>query len=104
MFKKIETWIYNIQLENWGWPWHILFSAILFIFLYPFFAGWVLVVLKALVFTAVAVILFALGYEAWQKIKKDPSSTRKGFLQDMAGNCLGLLLGALIVVYLIYTL
>lgn len=100
MFNKLELYLFNIQSENWGFPWHIILSMLLFFILYPVIGIWVTVPFKLIVFTFVAVQLIGQIYEMIQKAKG--KNSRSDYWQDTAANAIGSILAILVLAYIMF--
>lgn len=100
MFEKIQTWIRNIQKNNWGLPWHIFFANILTHLIFPIFmltrANWGRGIVWAII--ATFMIVNIIGYLN-EIIFKDQDKTE--FWQDMIANNVGVLISVLQWFYLI---
>lgn len=92
IIKKIEYWIEDLQRKNWGWPWHILFSLLMFVFVEAVLGIWVHDATKSAVFAGVFVSLVGLLNEIIQG-----ESDKSEYWQDLLGNTIGIILGSLLI-------
>jgi hypothetical protein len=92
MYEKIEKYIYNIQINNWGFPWHVLFASMFYQILFPVFFLTKLNFGRGIhwAFLATFIVVNVIGY-LYEVIKKDQDKTE--FFQDVAANNVGILIG-----------
>ena len=100
MIKRIELYIQNIQKNNWGFPWHILFANILYQLFFPVFMFTKLNFGQGMEWAIVLafVVVNVIGYLN-EVIKLDQDKSE--FWQDVTANNIGILIGILQWIYLI---